>query len=238
MVPGARSGFDWATRGWLTALILPLFSQRIAPYGGALTYSRLRRLRPMRYRKIATHWPNGGALAAAVYLRRVGYQHRIGLRSGLENPSSAAFIAPATAEGLQIEQLLHGPFCAVDEIRATLAASAPPQGATHWPNGAANAVGAPVWSLVQEGDALLSGWSTEQFILPPVPEFWSPLVYVPPRNPFPISRFSPTTWRWPAAPIPTRLRPVRPRRGQCAGRMGRPPPAAIMNCKGAENDRR
>ena len=90
------------------------------------------------------------------------------------------------SEGLQIEQLLHGPFCSVDEKCLITLVAPPGPGYERAMNvsRAANAVGAPVWSLLQEGDALLSGLSTEQFILPPVPEFWSPLVYVLPLQLF------------------------------------------------------
>ena len=49
---------------------------------------------------------------------------------------------------------------------------------------AATEVGAPVWSLAQEGDALLSDLTTEGFSLPHVPELWSPLVYVLPLQLF------------------------------------------------------
>ena len=86
---------------------------------------------------------------------------------------------------------------------------------------AANAVGAPVWSLVQEGDALLSGLSTEQFILPPVPEFWSPPGF--------RQRIAPYGGALPYSPLRGLLSRTTP---------ARPPPAATMNCKGAENVRR
>ena len=84
------------------------------------------------------------------------------------------------SEGLQIEQLLHGPFCATDEKCLITLVAPPGPGYERAMNvsRAAGAVGAPVWSLLQEGDALLSRLSTESFTLPPVPEFWSPLVYV------------------------------------------------------------
>ena len=45
-------------------------------------------------------------------------------------------------------------------------------------------VGAPVWALVQEEDSLLSGLVTETFTLPPVSEFWSPLLYIIPLQLF------------------------------------------------------
>ena len=90
------------------------------------------------------------------------------------------------SEGLQIEQLLHGPFCSVDEKCLMTLVAPPGPGYERAMNvaRAANAVGAPVWGLLQEGDVLLSGLSTEQFTLPAVPELWSPLVYVLPLQLF------------------------------------------------------
>ena len=90
------------------------------------------------------------------------------------------------SEGLQIEQLLHGPFCSVDEKCLVTLVAPPGPGYERAMNvsRAANAVGAPVWGLLQEGDALLSGLATDQFTLPPVPEFWSPLIYVLPLQLF------------------------------------------------------
>ena len=90
------------------------------------------------------------------------------------------------SEGLQIEQLLHGPFCAVDQGCLVTIVAPPGPGYERAMNvtRAANAVGAPVWGLVQEGDTLLSDLCTERFTLPVVPEFWSPLVYVLPLQLF------------------------------------------------------
>ena len=90
------------------------------------------------------------------------------------------------SEGLQIEQLLHGPFCSVDDkCLVTLIA---PLGAGYERAmnvaRASGEVGAPVWGLVQEGDAALSGLTTQSFAMPTVPEFWSPLVYVLPLQLF------------------------------------------------------
>jgi glucosamine--fructose-6-phosphate aminotransferase (isomerizing) len=49
---------------------------------------------------------------------------------------------------------------------------------------AAAQVDAPVWALVQEGDSLLSKLATDTFIVPNMPEFWTPLVYVVPLQLF------------------------------------------------------
>ncbi|MFQ6029752.1 MAG: SIS domain-containing protein [Dehalococcoidia bacterium] len=89
-------------------------------------------------------------------------------------------------EGLQAEQILHGPFCSVDQ-RCLVTLIAPPgPGYERTMNiaRAAAEVDAPVWALVQDGDILLSDLATEAFTLPPVPEFWSPLVYVIPLQLF------------------------------------------------------
>ena len=90
------------------------------------------------------------------------------------------------SEGLQIEQLLHGPFCSVDQKCLVTLVAPPGPGYERAMNvaRASAAVGAPVWGLVQEGDALLSDLCTERFTLPVVPEFWSPMVYVLPLQLF------------------------------------------------------
>lgn len=88
--------------------------------------------------------------------------------------------------GLQIEQLLHGPFCAVNSNNLITLVAPPGPGYERCMNiaRAANAVGAPVWGLVQEGDTLLSELCAERFTLPVVPELWSPLLYVLPLQLF------------------------------------------------------
>ncbi len=89
-------------------------------------------------------------------------------------------------EGLQIEQLLHGPFCSVSE-ECLLTLIAPPGPGYERASDIARAsreVGAGVWALVEEGDELLSGLAAESFAMPQAPEFWSPLVYVLPLQLF------------------------------------------------------
>ena len=89
-------------------------------------------------------------------------------------------------EGLQVEQILHGPFCSVDrECLVTLIAPPGPgyQRAVDIAR-ASGEVEAPVWALVQEGDTLLSDLATEAFWLPEMPELWSPLAYVVPLQLF------------------------------------------------------
>ena len=90
------------------------------------------------------------------------------------------------SEGLQIEQILHGPFCSVNgDCLVTLIAPPGPgyQRAQDIARAAAE-VQAPVWALVQEGDTLLSELATEAFSLPVMPELWSPLAYVVPLQLF------------------------------------------------------
>ena len=92
----------------------------------------------------------------------------------------------ADGEGFQIEQILHGPFCSVDqECLVTLIAPPGPgyQRAVDVAR-ASGEVGAPVWALVQEGDTVLSDLATEAFSLPVMPELWSPLAYVVPLQLF------------------------------------------------------
>ena len=90
------------------------------------------------------------------------------------------------SEGIQVEQLLHGPFCSVDQ-RCLLTLIAPPgpgsQRAEEIARAAA-AAGAPVWGLVQQGESPLAGLCAESFSLPAVPELWSPLLYIIPLQLF------------------------------------------------------
>jgi len=89
-------------------------------------------------------------------------------------------------EGFHVEQLLHGPFCAVDEhCLVTLVAPPGPayQRAVDVARASA-AVEAPVWALVEEGDSLLAAEATSVFQMPAVEELWSPLVYVIPLQLF------------------------------------------------------
>jgi glucosamine--fructose-6-phosphate aminotransferase (isomerizing) len=90
------------------------------------------------------------------------------------------------SEGIQVEQLLHGPFCSVDQNCLVTLIAPPGPGYERAMNiaRASLEVGAPVWALVQAGDVLLSDLATESCKLPPVPEFWSPLVYVMPLQLF------------------------------------------------------
>ncbi len=92
----------------------------------------------------------------------------------------------ADCEGLQVEQLLHGPFCSVDD-RCLVTLIAPPgPGYARALNiaRASAAAGAPVWALMQEGDRELAELAEASFPLPPLPELWSPLAYVTPLQLF------------------------------------------------------
>jgi len=89
-------------------------------------------------------------------------------------------------EGLQAEQMLHGPFCSVDQ-NCLMTLIAPPGPGYQRSLDIARAceeVGAPVWALVQEGDTELAGLATLSLQLPGMPELWSPLVYVAPLQLF------------------------------------------------------
>jgi glucosamine--fructose-6-phosphate aminotransferase (isomerizing) len=89
-------------------------------------------------------------------------------------------------EGLQVEQLLHGPFCSVDD-RCLVTLIAPPGPGYERSLDVAEAsaaAGAPVWALVQEGDEDLSSLATASFAMKPLPELWSPLAWVVPLQLF------------------------------------------------------
>ena len=92
----------------------------------------------------------------------------------------------ADSEGLQVEQILHGPFCSVDQGCLVTLIAPPGPGYERAMNiaRASLEVGAPVWALVQEGDSLLSGVATDFLALPPVAELWSPFLYVLPLQLF------------------------------------------------------
>ena len=89
-------------------------------------------------------------------------------------------------EGLQVEQLLHGPFCSLDdECLVTLIAPPGPGYERSLDIARASAAaGAPVWALVQEGDEDLASLASASFPMKPLPELWSPLACVVPLQLF------------------------------------------------------
>ena len=92
----------------------------------------------------------------------------------------------ADCEGLQVEQLLHGPFCSIGPDCLVTLIAPPGPGYERALNiaRAAAAVDAPVWALVQEGDEELSALVSESFPMPPLAELWTPLAYVVPLQLF------------------------------------------------------
>ena len=89
-------------------------------------------------------------------------------------------------EGLQVEQLLHGPFCSLDD-RCLVTLIAPPGPGYERSLDIARAsaaAGAPVWALVQEGDEDLASLASASFAMRPLPELWSPLACVAPLQLF------------------------------------------------------
>ena len=89
-------------------------------------------------------------------------------------------------EGLQVEQLLHGPFCSVDDQCLVTLIAPPGPGYERSLDiaRASAAAGAPVWALVQEGDEELSSLAPATFPMKPLPELWSPLACVVPLQLF------------------------------------------------------
>ena len=89
-------------------------------------------------------------------------------------------------EGLQVEQLLHGPFCSLDDQCLVTLIAPPGPGYERSLDiaRASAAAGAPVWALVQEGDEDLSSLASASFPMKPLPELWSPLACVAPLQLF------------------------------------------------------
>jgi glucosamine--fructose-6-phosphate aminotransferase (isomerizing) len=90
------------------------------------------------------------------------------------------------AVGFDAEQVLHGPWAAL-EPRDLVVAVAPP-GPAHARlvtlGRAAREVGAPLLSVVEEGDKELGALSAESIALPPVPELLTPILAVVPLQLF------------------------------------------------------
>ena len=92
----------------------------------------------------------------------------------------------ADCEGLQLEQLLHGPFCSLDEqcLVTLIAPPGPGYKRSMDVARASAAAGAPVWALVQEGDEELASLATKTFPMSPLPELWTPITAVVPLQLF------------------------------------------------------
>ena len=87
-----------------------------------------------------------------------------------------------SAEGFQVEQLLHGPFVATspNSLLTLIAPPGPGYRRSVEIAQAAAEIGASVWAIVQEGDEELASLANEVMELPSVAEIWSPFVYVLP----------------------------------------------------------
>ena len=92
----------------------------------------------------------------------------------------------ATAVGLNCEQVLHGPWAAMDagDVAFVIAPPGPSYERCLALARAAREIGAPVVGLVEEGDTELSGLCAETIALPPVPELLSPILTVVPLQLF------------------------------------------------------
>ena len=92
----------------------------------------------------------------------------------------------ADCEGLQIEQLLHGPFCALDSdcLLTIIATPGDDRGRTVDVARAAAALGAPVWALSNRPDDGLADAGARVFPLPDCPPMLTPVASVVPLQLF------------------------------------------------------
>ena len=92
----------------------------------------------------------------------------------------------ADCEGFQIEQLLHGPFCALDPdcLLTLIATPGDDRGRALDLTNAAAALGAPVWALSNRPDGGLGEASARIFRLPITPWYLTPIASVVPLQLF------------------------------------------------------
>ena len=92
----------------------------------------------------------------------------------------------ATSEGFQLEQYLHGPFVATEE--GGVVTFVAPSGKGRWRTRnlveAAGEVGAHVAAILEQGDDELSDMVDTSILLPAMPEFLTPIVYLVPLQLF------------------------------------------------------
>lgn len=90
------------------------------------------------------------------------------------------------AEGLHVEQVLHGPAASMgpDTVLVVLAPPGPSRSRARDVLRAGRTVGAPTILLAEEGDAALGEEADHVLWFPPLPELLSPLVYVLPLQLF------------------------------------------------------
>ena len=91
-----------------------------------------------------------------------------------------------STEGFQVEQLLHGPFVATTagSLLTLIAPPGPGYNRSMELARAAAEIGTPVWALVHEGDGQLAHLVPEAFHIAPMPELWSPFVFILPLQLF------------------------------------------------------
>ena len=92
----------------------------------------------------------------------------------------------ADCEGLQIEQLLHGPFCSLDSdcLLTLIAPAGEDRGRALDVAQAARELGAPVWALTNRSDAALAEAGARIFPLPASPASLMPIASVVPLQLF------------------------------------------------------
>jgi glucosamine--fructose-6-phosphate aminotransferase (isomerizing) len=92
----------------------------------------------------------------------------------------------ATALGFHCEQLLHGPYAAMDrdDVLFVIAPPGPSYERCLTAAQAARAIGTPVVAIVRDGDTEIAALADETIALPDVPELLSPLLAVVPLQLF------------------------------------------------------
>ncbi len=92
----------------------------------------------------------------------------------------------ATTVGMNCEQVLHGPWAAMEpeDVVWVIAPPGPSYERCLAVAKAANAIGAPVVGIVEEGDMTLASLCAQTIALPPIPELLTPILAVVPLQLF------------------------------------------------------